>query len=116
MRRQNGGSLYFQVERQEDPQTMRGKFETAHSGTVFAVVTCMCLAIPSRVVKLLDGASAIVDVGGIQKAVSTALLDRVDVGDFVIVHVGHALTRLDPAEAERTLQIFAECEAASDDP
>jgi hydrogenase expression/formation protein HypC len=40
--------------------------------------------------------------------VSLALVDDVHVGDFVIVHVGYALTKLDPAEAERTLATFAE--------
>jgi hydrogenase expression/formation protein HypC len=67
----------------------------------------MCLAIPARVVALPDAATAQVDVGGVQMKVSLALVDDVGVGDFVIVHVGYALTRLDAAEAERTLATFA---------
>lgn len=67
----------------------------------------MCLAIPARVVALPDPGTAQVDVGGVQMKVSLALVDDVAVGDFVIVHVGYALTKLDPAEAERTLATFA---------
>ncbi|MDP4027782.1 MAG: HypC/HybG/HupF family hydrogenase formation chaperone [Gallionella sp.] len=68
----------------------------------------MCLAIPARVAELLDDGSALVDVGGVRKEVSLALMDGVAVGDYVIVHVGYALNRLDPEEAEKTLQLFAE--------
>ncbi|MCU0977272.1 MAG: HypC/HybG/HupF family hydrogenase formation chaperone [Steroidobacteraceae bacterium] len=68
----------------------------------------MCLALPVRVVELKPGEVALVDAGGVRKEVSVALLDGVQPGDYVIVHVGHALTRLDPEEAERTLATFAE--------
>jgi hydrogenase expression/formation protein HypC len=68
----------------------------------------MCLAIPARVVELLDGEQAVVDIGGVRKEVSLALIDGVNEGDYVIVHVGFALNRLDPEEAERTLALFAE--------
>jgi hydrogenase expression/formation protein HypC len=68
----------------------------------------MCLAIPARVVALVAPDSALIDVGGLQKEVSLALVDGIAPGDYVIVHVGYALTRLDPAEAERTLAVFAE--------
>ncbi len=68
----------------------------------------MCLAIPARVVELPAPDTALVDVGGVQKRISLALVDGVACGDYVIVHVGYALTRLDPDEAERTLQTFAE--------
>ncbi len=68
----------------------------------------MCLAIPARVVALVAPDSALIDIGGVRKEVSLALLDGTAVGDYVIVHVGYALTRLDPAEAERTLRVFAE--------
>ena len=67
----------------------------------------MCLAIPARVVELPDPGIALVDVGGVRKRVSLALVDDVACGDYVIVHVGYALTRLDPDEAQRTLQTFA---------
>lgn len=68
----------------------------------------MCLAIPARVVQIFDGERAVVEMGGVQKEVSLALLDDVSEGDYVIVHVGFALNRLDPEEAERTLALFAE--------
>ncbi len=73
----------------------------------------MCLALPVRVVELRTGEVALVDAGGVQKEVSVALLDAVEPGDYVIVHVGHALTRLDPEEAERTLATFAEAGLAT---
>ena len=67
----------------------------------------MCLAIPVRVVELRGEDSALVDLDGIRKEISLALVDGVQVGDYVILHVGYALSRLDPAEAERTLSLFA---------
>ncbi len=68
----------------------------------------MCLAIPVRVVQLLDETTAVVDLDGIRKEISLALVDDVKVGDYVILHVGYALSRLDPEEAERTLALFAQ--------
>lgn len=68
----------------------------------------MCLAIPMRVLELLDGERARVEMGGVEKTISLALVDGVAVGDYVIVHVGFAITRLDAAEAEKTLALFAE--------
>lgn len=76
----------------------------------------MCLAIPALVVEILEHEQAIVDMGGVRKPISTALLDEVAVGDYVIVHVGFALSRLDPDEAAETLKLFAElAEAISDE-
>jgi hydrogenase expression/formation protein HypC len=72
----------------------------------------MCLAIPVRVVELLAESTAIVDLDGIRKEISLALVDGVQVGDYVILHVGYALSKLDPDEAERTLALFAEVSAA----
>lgn len=68
----------------------------------------MCLAIPARIAQILDNDAAIVDLGGVRKEVSLALVEGVEVGDYVIVHVGYALNRLDPEEAEKTLKLFAE--------
>lgn len=68
----------------------------------------MCLAIPARIVELRDDDQALVELGGIRKEVSLALVDGVGVGDYVIVHVGYAINRLDPEEAEKTLALFAE--------
>jgi len=68
----------------------------------------MCLALPARVIDLPEAGMALVDVGGVQKLISLALVDDVARGDYVIIHVGYALTKLDPAEAQRTLEVFAE--------
>ena len=68
----------------------------------------MCLAIPARVAELLPNDFAIVELGGVRKEISLALVDGVVVGDYVIVHVGYALSRLDPEEAAKTLALFAE--------
>ena len=73
----------------------------------------MCLAIPAQVIALTDPETAVVELGGIRKSISTALLDEVAVGDYVIVHVGYALERLNVAEAEETLRLFAELAASS---
>ena len=70
----------------------------------------MCLALPARVVALLDGDQAQIDLGGVRKTVSLALVPEAKVGDYVIVHVGHAIGLIDPDEAERTLALFAEME------
>lgn len=68
----------------------------------------MCLALPVRVVELLPEDQGIIDLGGVRKTISLALLEDVKVGDYVILHVGYALTRLDPEEAEKTLALFAQ--------
>lgn len=68
----------------------------------------MCLAIPVKVVEVGADDTAIVDLGGVRKEISLALLADVRVGDYVILHVGYALTKLDPEEAEKTLALFAE--------
>ena len=68
----------------------------------------MCLAIPARVAEILENDQAIVDLGGVRKEISLTLVDGVSLGDYVIVHVGYAINRLDPEEAEKTLALFAE--------
>ncbi|HUO95867.1 MAG TPA: HypC/HybG/HupF family hydrogenase formation chaperone [Steroidobacteraceae bacterium] len=67
----------------------------------------MCLAIPARIVRLDADEQALVDVGGIQKKISVALVDGLTVGEYVIVHVGYALARLDPDAAAATLAAMA---------
>ena len=67
----------------------------------------MCLAIPARIVERLAGDDAIVELDGVRKTISLALVDDIEVGDYVIVHVGFALSRLDPEEAAQTLALFA---------
>ena len=76
----------------------------------------MCLAVPARVVRLVDAAWCVVDLGGVRKEVSTALVDDVVVGDYLVVHVGYALGKLDVAEAERTLALMEHAAAATAEP
>ena len=68
----------------------------------------MCLAIPARVVEFGADDSAVVELAGVRKEISLALVDNITVGDYVIVHVGYGLNKLDPEEAARTLALFAE--------
>jgi len=68
----------------------------------------MCLAIPVRIEQLIDEERALADIGGVRKEINIALVDDLQVGDYVILHVGYALNRLDPAEAARTLALFEE--------
>ncbi|MCF6776483.1 HypC/HybG/HupF family hydrogenase formation chaperone [Thiotrichales bacterium 19X7-9] len=67
----------------------------------------MCLAIPAQITQLIEPQRAIVNVGGVSKEISLALLsDEVFIDDFVIIHVGYALNKLDKLEAEKTLNDF----------
>lgn len=68
----------------------------------------MCLALPAQITQILDNDRAIINLGGITKEISTALLDEIVEGDYVIIHVGYALTRLDEQEAQKTLNLFAQ--------
>jgi len=68
----------------------------------------MCLAIPVRIEQLLDEQSAVATIGGLRKTINVSLLDDLQVGDYVILHVGFALQKLDEAEAMRTLALLAE--------
>jgi len=68
----------------------------------------MCLAIPARIEELTTPGNAIVNLGGVRKEISLALINDATVGDYVIVHVGYALQKLDEEEALRTLEMFAE--------
>jgi len=76
----------------------------------------MCLAVPVRVVAVLGGQWVETEVGGIRSRVSSALIDEVAVGDFLIVHAGFAITRLDVEEAEKSLALFDEIAARLDRP
>lgn len=75
----------------------------------------MCLALPARVIQVHDGQQAVVELGGVRKTISLALVDGIGPGNYVIVHVGYALTRLDPREAEATLALMASAGDAVED-
>ncbi len=68
----------------------------------------MCLAIPAEVTELLADDMARVSLDGVGKEISVALVPDVAIGDFVIIHVGYALSKIDKAEAEKTMQLLAE--------
>ena len=82
----------------------------------------MCLAIPGRVVKVLDDANrlALIDVAGVRRTVNVGLLDGEGngagglVGQWVLIHVGFALSRIDEREALATLELLKEMGADYD--
>lgn len=69
----------------------------------------MCLALPAEVISI-DAAQelATVALAGVRKEISIALLEDVSVGEFVLVHVGYALHKVSPEEAQRTLELMEE--------
>jgi len=64
----------------------------------------MCLAVPAKIIQLLKEEMGIVELEGLQKEISLALVPEAQIGDYVIVHVGFALSRMDQQDAEKTLQ------------
>ena len=73
----------------------------------------MCLAIPSRITKI-ENNMATIDVEGVQRQASLLLLEDARVGDYVIVHAGFAIQKLDEAAAQETLDLLREAIAAVD--
>jgi hydrogenase expression/formation protein HypC len=68
----------------------------------------MCLAVPAEVVELLNPGSAKVRLGGVAKAISIDLVPDAAIGDYVVVHAGYALGKIDPTEAQRTLDLLSQ--------
>ncbi len=68
----------------------------------------MCLAVPGRITEIRPDDTALVDFSGVVKEVSLALVEAVAIEEYVLVHVGYALQKIDPEEAERTLALIAE--------
>jgi hydrogenase expression/formation protein HypC len=73
----------------------------------------MCLAIPILVEALLPDDLARVTLGGVSKVVSVALLEDVQVGDYLLIHAGYALASLDPDEAGETLALMRQAAVPS---
>jgi len=73
----------------------------------------VCLAIPTRI-KAIDGATAQVEIGGVERRISLALTPEAQVGDYVIVHAGFAIGILDEREAQETLRMLAEMASLAD--
>lgn len=70
----------------------------------------MCLAIPAKIVEITDAENSIakVEVGGVRRGVNIGMLDSVEIGDYVLVHVGFAMSKIDEKEAEETLRLLQE--------
>lgn len=71
----------------------------------------MCLGIPGRVIEIRDDAGlrmGRVDFGGVRKDTCLAYLPEVEIGDYVIVHVGFALSKVDEKEALETIKMIEE--------
>ncbi len=68
----------------------------------------MCLAVPAKIISCLSEEKAMVDMGGIQKEISIKLLDNLKIGDYVLVHAGFALTKINEKEALETLKILGD--------
>ncbi len=74
----------------------------------------MCLALPAKLVLLDEAAQlATVELGGVRQEVSLALVEDVELGDYLLIHVGYALQRLSEEEAMRTLAMFDALEAGT---
>jgi len=73
----------------------------------------MCLAVPGQVLNVADDPlrTATVSFGGVTKSISLAFVPEAGVGDYVIVHVGFAISKLDEEAARRTLQTYADLAA-----
>ena len=76
----------------------------------------MCLAIPAKVIELLPDEMARVDISGAARDVSLALLeDAVQPGDYVLLHVGYAIEKIDEEEARKTLTLFRDMYSLEDE-
>ena len=73
----------------------------------------MCLAIPSKVISIENG-MATIDVDGVQRSASMMLLEDAAVGDYVIVHAGFAIQKLDETAAAESLKLMREAAAYMD--
>ena len=73
----------------------------------------MCLSIPSKVVEIFDDNMATVDTMGVRRKVTLDLIsEKVEVGDFVLIHVGFAMNKIDKEDAQESIAIYDEIVAA----
>ena len=68
----------------------------------------MCLAIPAKVIELEEPGLAVIEIGGVRKPVSLMLVDEVALGDYVLVHAGFAIEKVDEDEANKTMDLLQE--------
>ncbi|MDD4601302.1 Hydrogenase maturation factor HybG [bioreactor metagenome] len=67
----------------------------------------MCLAVPGKVITKIDMLGT-VDISGVTRQVSLILLPEAEIGDYVLVHAGFAIQKIDEEEAQKTLELFKE--------
>ena len=75
----------------------------------------MCLAIPTQVTAIDENNIATVELGGVERQISLIMTPDAQVGDYVLVHTGYAITLMDPEEAQASLEAFAELQAIHDE-
>ena len=77
----------------------------------------MCLAIPGKIIEIVDEENQIakVEVGGVRRNVNIWMLDETKVGEYVLVHVGFAMSKVDEREAEETLRLLRELGSYQDE-
>ena len=70
----------------------------------------MCLAIPGKIVEIVDEENQIakVEVGGVRRNINIGMLDDTRIGDYVLIHVGFAMSKIDEHEAQETLRVLQE--------
>lgn len=73
----------------------------------------MCLSIPGKIVKI-DGITATADILGASREISLELVDNIELGDYVLIHAGCAIQKLDREEAQNTIDLFNELKDVMD--
>ena len=72
----------------------------------------MCLAIPAKVVEIVNDDTVLADFGGVRREVKTTLIEEeIGINDYVLVHIGFAMTKVDEEEALETLRLLAEIDS-----
>ena len=74
----------------------------------------MCLAIPTLITSISEDQVAKIEIGGIVRAISLVFTPEAKVGDYALIHSGYAIGILEPEEAEETLRLLREMEAAAE--
>jgi hydrogenase expression/formation protein HypC len=75
----------------------------------------MCLGIPVKLIEVENPNVGKVEIGGIRRRINLALLDNAKTGDYVLLHAGFAITKVDKAEAEETIDLLKKLEDEQED-
>jgi len=68
----------------------------------------MCLAVPVQITDIFEDQTALVTLNNVERKISLMMTPEARLGDYVLVHTGYAISVLDPAEAQDSLQLFDE--------